>query len=68
MTSIPYTLINYNGKYYDMSTVAHELGHAMHSYHSNRSQPFQLAGYHTFVAEVASQFNKNVCSTTCSSG
>ena len=56
----PYTLINYNGKYYDMSTVAHELGHAMHSYHSNRSQPFQLAGYHTFVAEVASQFNEDL--------
>ena len=56
----PYSLINYNGKYYDMSTVAHELGHAMHSYHSNRSQPFQLAGYHTFVAEVASQFNEDL--------
>ena len=56
----PYTLINYNGKYYDMSTVAHELGHAMHSFHSNRAQPFQLAGYQTFVAEVASQFNEDL--------
>jgi oligoendopeptidase F len=56
----PYTLINYNGKYYDMSTVAHELGHAMHSFHSNRAQPFQLAGYATFVAEVASQFNEDL--------
>lgn len=56
----PYSLINYNGKYYDMSTVAHELGHAMHSYHSNRAQPFQLAGYETFVAEVASQFNEDL--------
>ena len=56
----PFTLINYNGKYYDMSTVAHELGHTMHSYHSNRAQPFQLAGYHTFVAEVASQFNEDL--------
>jgi oligoendopeptidase F len=56
----PYTLINYNGKYYDMSTVAHELGHVMHSYYSNKTQPFQLAGYHTFVAEVASQFNEDL--------
>jgi oligoendopeptidase F len=56
----PYTLINYNGRYYDMSTVAHELGHVMHSYYSNKTQPFQLAGYHTFVAEVASQFNEDL--------
>ena len=56
----PYMLINYNGKYYDMSTVAHELGHAMHSFHSNRAQPFHLAGYQTFVAEVASQFNEDL--------
>jgi oligoendopeptidase F len=56
----PYTLINYGGKYYDMSTVAHELGHAMHSFHSNRAQPFHLAGYQTFVAEVASQFNEDL--------
>ncbi len=56
----PYTLINYNGKYYDMSTVAHELGHAMHSFYSNTTQPFELAGYHTFVAEVASQFNEDL--------
>jgi oligoendopeptidase F len=56
----PYSLINYNGKYTDMSTVAHELGHAMHSFHSNRAQPFHLAGYQTFVAEVASQFNEDL--------
>ena len=45
---------------HDMSTVAHELGHAMHSFHSNRAQPFHLAGYQTFVAEVASQFNEDL--------
>ena len=56
----PYSLINYHGKYSDMSTVAHEMGHAMHSYHSNRAQPFHLAGYETFVAEVASQFNEDL--------
>jgi oligoendopeptidase F len=56
----PYTLINYNGTFTDMSTVAHELGHAMHSFHSSRAQPFHLAGYQTFVAEVASQFNEDL--------
>jgi len=54
----PYMLINYNGKYDDMSTLAHELGHTMHSYYSNRTQPYALASYPTFVAEVASTFNE----------
>ncbi len=54
----PYMLINYNGKYDDVSTVAHELGHAMHSYLSNKTQPYPLADYATFVAEVASTFNE----------
>ena len=54
----PYILVNYNGKYDDMSTLAHELGHAMHSYFSNKSEPYPLAGYATFVAEVASTFNE----------
>jgi oligoendopeptidase F len=51
-------LINFNGKYADMTTVAHELGHTMQSYLSNKSQPFPLANYPTFVAEVASTFNE----------
>lgn len=54
----PYMLINFNGKYSDMSTVAHELGHTMQSYLSNKTQPFHLASYPTFVAEVASTFNE----------
>jgi oligoendopeptidase F len=54
----PYMLINYNGKYTDVSTVAHELGHTMQSYLSNKAQPFHLANYPTFVAEVASTFNE----------
>ena len=54
----PYMLINYNGRYDDMSTVAHELGHTMQSYYSNKNQPFATAGYPIFVAEVASTFNE----------
>ena len=54
----PYMLINFNGKYSDVSTVTHELGHTMQSYLSNKNQPFHLASYPTFVAEVASTFNE----------
>jgi oligoendopeptidase F len=54
----PYMLLNYNGKYTDVSTLAHELGHTMHSFFSNRTQPFATASYPTFVAEVASTFNE----------
>ena len=54
----PYMLLNYNGKYDDMSTLAHELGHTMHSYLSNRTQPYATARYSIFVAEVASTFNE----------
>ena len=54
----PYMLLNYNGRYDDMSTLAHELGHTMHSYYSNKNQPFNLSQYTTFVAEVASTFNE----------
>ncbi|HXH95440.1 MAG TPA: M3 family metallopeptidase, partial [Thermoanaerobaculia bacterium] len=54
----PFMLINYNGRYEDMSTVAHELGHTMQSYFSNKTQPYPTAGYPIFVAEVASTFNE----------
>jgi oligoendopeptidase F len=54
----PYMLMNYNGKYDDMSTLAHELGHTMHSYFSNKTQPYPLSNYTIFVAEVASTFNE----------
>jgi oligoendopeptidase F len=54
----PYMLINYQGQYNDVSTLAHELGHTMQSYFSNKTQPFALANYPTFVAEVASTFNE----------
>jgi len=54
----PYILLNYNGQYDDVSTLAHELGHTMHSYYSNKNQPYPTADYATFVAEVASTFNE----------
>ena len=54
----PFMLLNYQGQYNDVSTLAHELGHTMHSYYSNKTQPFALANYPTFVAEVASTFNE----------
>ncbi|MFH0991142.1 MAG: oligoendopeptidase F [bacterium] len=54
----PYILMNYNGKYDDMSTLTHELGHTMHSFFSNKAQPYPTAHYPIFVAEVASTFNE----------
>ncbi len=54
----PYMLLNYSGKYNDMSTLAHELGHTMQSYLSNKTQPYPTANYPIFVAEVASTFNE----------
>jgi oligoendopeptidase F len=56
----PYMLINFNGQYADMTTVAHELGHTMQSYLSNKAQPFATANYPIFVAEVASTFNESL--------
>ena len=54
----PYILLNYNGEYTDVSTIAHELGHTMQSYLSNKNQPYPLADYPIFTAEVASTFNE----------
>ena len=54
----PFMLLNYNGKYTDVSTLAHELGHTMQSYYSNKTQPYATASYPIFVAEVASTFNE----------
>ena len=54
----PYLLLNFNEQYTDMSTLAHELGHAMHSWFASKTQPFQLYNYPIFVAEVASTFNE----------
>jgi oligoendopeptidase F len=54
----PYILMNYNGKFNHLTTLAHEFGHALHSYFSNRDQPYPTARYPTFLAEIASTFNE----------
>ncbi len=56
----PYQLQNFTGEYESVSTHAHELGHSMHSYLSDRTQPFVTHDYATFVAEVASTLNENL--------
>ncbi len=54
----PYLLLNHNDDYESLSTLAHEWGHAMHSYLANRAQPFINAEYPTFTAEIASTTNE----------
>jgi oligoendopeptidase F len=54
----PYLLLNHTDDYDSVSTLAHEWGHAMHSYLANRAQPFVTAGYPTFTAEIASTTNE----------
>ena len=50
----PYVKLNFSGKLDDVFTLAHELGHAFHSYLSEKNQPYVYSGYNTFNAEVAS--------------
>ncbi len=54
----PYILLNYQNQVRDMYTLAHELGHSLHSYYTNQTQPFTYGGYSYFLAEVASTFNE----------
>jgi len=54
----PYILMNYTDSIDNLFTLAHELGHAMHSYYSNQTQPYLYADYSIFVAEVASTVNE----------
>lgn len=56
----PYILTNWTDNYESLSTLVHELGHTMHSYYSNKYQPFANSNYATFVAEIASTFNENM--------
>lgn len=54
----PYVFLNYQNTLNDVFTLIHEMGHAMHTYYSNTSQPYIYAGYKIFVAEVASTCNE----------
>lgn len=54
----PYVLLNYQPTTHDVFTIAHELGHSMHSYKSDAAQPKSKADYKIFVAEVASTVNE----------
>ena len=54
----PYVLLNYQQTTHDVFTIAHEMGHALHSYFSNANQPYAKADYKIFVAEVASTVNE----------
>ncbi|MBQ2028675.1 MAG: oligoendopeptidase F family protein, partial [Clostridia bacterium] len=54
----PYVLLNHTDDLNGAFTLAHELGHAMHTWHSNHAQPYAKAGYSLFVAEVASTCNE----------
>ncbi len=56
----PYILTNWTDDYNSVSTLAHELGHTMHSYFSNKNQPYQTSQYPIFVAEIASTTNENL--------
>jgi oligoendopeptidase F len=54
----PYILLNFHGGYEDMSTLAHEMGHSMHSHLTRHNQPYVYGDYTTFCAEVASTTNE----------
>lgn len=56
--TMPYILLNYDYQYDGMSTLAHEMGHSIHSYYSRKTQPYAYADYSLFCAEVASTVNE----------
>lgn len=56
----PFVMLNYTPTTNDIFTIAHELGHCLHSYYSSENQPFDKAGYEIFVAEVASTCNETL--------
>lgn len=56
----PFVLLNYQGTIKDVFTLAHEMGHALHSYYTNKTQPYVYSHYRIFVAEVASTVNESL--------
>jgi len=63
--SLPYVLLNFDGTFGDVSTLAHELGHAMHSFYSTKNNPFHDASYTIFLAEIASTVNEILLNKYC---
>lgn len=57
--SMPYILLNYSGKFKDVFTIVHEMGHSMHSYYTRETQPYIYGGHSIFTAEVASTVNES---------
>lgn len=58
--SMPYILLNYNGKFKDVFTLTHEMGHSIHSKFTREEQPFIYGGHSIFTAEVASTVNESL--------
>lgn len=56
--SMPYILLNYSGKFKDVFTIVHEMGHSMHSHYTRENQPYIYGGHSIFTAEVASTVNE----------
>ncbi|SKC54188.1 oligoendopeptidase F [Maledivibacter halophilus] len=56
----PYVLLNYNGTLSEVSTLAHEMGHALNTYYTNQNQPYIKSAYPIFTAEVASTTNEAI--------
>lgn len=56
--TMPYVLLNYNHSLNDVSTLAHEMGHSIHSYYSRENQPYVYGNYTLFSAEIASTTNE----------
>ncbi len=64
--TLPYVLLNFEGEFTDVSTIAHELGHSMHSLYSNKNQEYHDHGYPIFLAEIASTVNEILLNKYCS--
>ncbi len=58
--SYPFILLNYHGTISDLMTLSHEAGHSMHSYYSNKHQPYLYSSYSIFLAEIASTFHEEL--------
>lgn len=63
--TLPYVLLNFGGSFNDVSTIAHELGHSMHSFYSRKYKEYHDASYPIFLAEIASTVNEILLNRYC---